>query len=206
MKYAHIIIFCSISLHLSYAFAEDALDVVLAKTPMMLGEQYCCGSMVQTINSLRHAGPKEAISKLRAYCEGGNAYSSGRSEQVLILCRLLFVNPNGWKTPRLGHADPDVDFAITDKLPYFPIVLSDGVPFFVIKGYQSGGYSGDTAEKCLELCAQYQMLTNDMSISNCTSAARHLVESNEFGEIYKDKDNVKEMSEMIIDQAECAKK
>jgi hypothetical protein len=101
----------------------------------------------------------------------------------------------------LGHADPDLNWDYAKRYPEFPIVLSDGVPFFVIRGYQSGGYTGDTAEKCIEQCEHFSIVTNDLRTEARDEAARDLIATEGFKRLYNNSDDVKPMSEMISAQA-----
>jgi len=95
------------------------------------GEWYHCEQMVRAVNSLRRLGKEEALAVLKNHLRENDRYASPDQYWKLhLVCRLLFVNPQGWKFPRLGHAFPEIDWKVAEQLPQFPIALSHGVPFY----------------------------------------------------------------------------
>ncbi len=127
-----------------------------------------------------------------------------QGKKVLLVCRLLFFNSGGWRTPRLGHAEPDVDLRVAERFPLFPMALSHGVPFLLVRGYASGGHSEDTPERCVELCETLSLITADLSEEGFQKAAPDLIESEAFQALYLDPKGRREAAAMILGQAASA--
>ena len=178
--------------------------VMVQKAPLVDGSTYCCEPMVQVVNGLRHLGKDDALLVLRSYLKDNGGYpGSSKNEKVLLICRLLFSNPQGWKHPRLGGPDPEVNLNVADQNPLFPIVLSRGVPFLVILGYNSSGYTSDTADKCVEKCAGFSLVTTDLAETGYEDAARELMLDESFRSLYVDTNVLKHVDKMILDEAKC---
>lgn len=160
--------------------------------------------MVRAVNSLRRLGKDDALKVLRTYLgESGSHPLSEKSEKILIVCRLLFVNPAGWKYPRLGQPYPEVTEHEFDTNQLFPIALYRGVPFLLIYGYSAGGYTSDTADKCVKLCEGFSLITKDLPENGYEVAARSFVESQEFRAIYLRTNALVYVEKMILGQARC---
>src|SRR6266436_2104931 len=76
------------------------LQEVTNAVEMMMNAQginakhYCCSSMVQVVNKLRHLGKEDALLALRIYNnENVNSGDDIFNEKILLVCRLLFENP-----------------------------------------------------------------------------------------------------------------
>src|SRR5262245_4229523 len=77
--------------------AQNRDDAMLDRIPMVAGRRYRCEEMVRVVNYLRKMGKEKSLSALRQYL--GRTRNHG---EVLLVCRLLFVNPKGWQPPILG--------------------------------------------------------------------------------------------------------
>ena len=67
---------------------------------------YRCSDMVKCVNTLRHAGKPQALAALTEYAQKHHdePQTDGKLHWV---CRLLFINPNGWrKLGGFGSHDP----------------------------------------------------------------------------------------------------
>lgn len=177
--------------------------VALKNAPVINGNSFCCESMVHAVNSLRHLGKDGALIVLRRYLEESGHPEAINNWKILIVCRILFVNPDGWKPPQLGMPYPEVNEAAIDKNQLFPIVLSHGVPFLMIESYIAGGYSSDTAEKCVKLCGGFNLITKDLPENGYVDAAHALAESQEFRTLYLNTNDLVYVERMILGQARC---
>src|SRR5437870_3597744 len=133
----HYIISCSILAGLLFTSSSaPALDTnavaLLGKAPAIRGDSYRCGEMVRAVNSLRHLGKEDALAVLRNHLRQNDGYTSPDQYWKLhLVCRLAFVNPQGWKFPRLGQPNPEIDWEVGKQLPHFPMALTNGVPFLL---------------------------------------------------------------------------
>lgn len=163
------------------------------------GADYRCDKWVETLNPLRQLGKEKCLAVLRAYFAEHHDH-----ERILIVCRLLFVNPKGWDPPPLGGLDPPVEKEAKMKFPLFPIAVSEGVPIFIVWGYKSGGKIGGGPE-CLKLCEQLDLIKDAYSTTGYEKAARSLTQSQDFLQLYSESDRPR-MVNMILDQAKKSKK
>ena len=118
------------------------------------GWSYHCEDMVRAVNYFRHLGKDQSLNVLRSSLRAPES----KPIQVILLCRLLFVNTNDWQLPRLGKPVPTLGTEVTnlngriqETFPLFPFALSKNVPFLVIEGYSTGGVlelPGDVIKEC----------------------------------------------------------
>jgi hypothetical protein len=146
-------------------------------------------------------GKSEVLKVLNAHLQVNRA-SRNLDEQrkIFVLCRLLFENPNGWKSPRLGRAEPSIDFAAVDRFPLFPITISEGVPFFLLTGYTLIG-QGEPPDECLKMCEKLNLVSRDLEKHNFSKAAEVLIKSEAFQRLYSSPNDLKEMSDLMKLQA-----
>jgi hypothetical protein len=171
---------------------------MLDRTPSIAGNTYKCGQMVQVVNHFRKLGKEKSLTALRNYLANG-----GENDKVLIICRLLFVNPKGWDAPILGEPSPSINEDAAKKFLLFPIALSNGVPFLLIEGYQLEG-KAESAIACLKLCEGFALVNKDYSSADHEKAARALTQTKEFRQLYQETDR-QAMTDMIQRQAKTAK-
>jgi hypothetical protein len=176
---------------------------MLENAPTFDGNAFCCDSIVQAVNGLRRLGKENALKALRLYLGKYDTHAPDPSEKVLIICRLLFVNPESWKQPRLGHPSPETSRHVTNKNPLFPLILSQGIPFLLITGYEGSGYTDDTGDKCVHLCEGFKLITRALPENGYEDAARALVKSEEFETLYVDTNVLIHVEKMIFAQAQC---
>jgi len=181
---------------------ETGLDTSLVKkAPIISGYRYHSDAMVESVNGLRRLGKEKALAILKQYDrETGSAHPE-EWHKLFVLCRLLFVNPQGWTPPALGHPDPEIDWSQTRQFPMFPLALSDGVPFLLVSGFTVGGYSPNTPDKCIELCEGFSLVAADLSVTNHLDAAINLVQSDKFKHLYSNTNASWETSGMVMEQA-----
>lgn len=176
-------------------------STLLSEAPTIRGGSYYCGAMVRAVNALRRLGKEQAIEILRTFLKENGPYAAPEQHQKLLLvCRLLFVNPDGWKYPTLGQPEPEIDWKVGEQLPVFPMALSQGVPFLLLRGYSSGGYTSDTVEKCVELCKGFNLISEDLPEQGYEKAARALVTSQTFEQLYVTPEGRKEAEAMVLAQ------
>jgi hypothetical protein len=80
------------------------------------------------------------------------------------------------------------------------MVLSNGVPFLLIRGYSAGGFTGDTPEKCIELCEGFPLISADLSETGHEKAAQDLIKSEMFQKLYRTPEGRKEAADMLLVQ------
>ncbi len=173
---------------------RDDVQLILSKAPSILRSQtYRCRDMVEVVNHLRRLGKDKALTVLREYLE-----ISGEDDRVLVICRLLFVNPKGWNPPGLGEPSPPINWKVAKEFPLFPIALSDRVPFLLV-GYQLGGMP-EWAGRCLKLCEGLSLVEHDYPLSGYEKAARALIQTAAFRQLYQ-KYSPEILEERILAQA-----
>jgi hypothetical protein len=178
----------------------------LTAAPCIRGEFYRCGSMVRAVNDLRRLGKEQALATLRSHLsDAGAGGDPAEREKLLMICRVLFVNPAGWHPPRLGHPEPEIDPESVKLFPLFPIAMAHNVPFLLVRGYASGGYSGDTPEKCVQSCQELSLIPSDLPEKGFTEAAYELIRSPQFKKLYPAAKDIDEVSKMILAQAQPTK-
>ena len=186
----------------SYFAREQRVDrdesAMLKTTPSIAGDTYQCSEMVQVANHLRKLGKDKSLAALRTYLTSG-----GDNDKVLVICRLLFVNPKGWGAPILGQPSPSINQDTAKKFPLFPVALSDGVPFLLVEGYQLEGLP-ESANDCLKLCEGFALVKEDYSTADYEKAARALTQTKEFRQLYQEADR-QAMADMILRQAKTVK-
>jgi hypothetical protein len=154
--------------------------------------------MVQVVNHLRQLGKDKSLAALHDYLA-----SDHEDDKVLVICRLLFVNPKGWQPPGLGAPAPAINKNVVKKFPLFPIALSERVPFLLVEGYSLHG-RGESALACLELCEGFALVKEDYPLANYEKAARALAQTDAFRQLYQEADR-QAMVEMILRQANTTK-
>src|SRR3974390_1128656 len=109
-------------------------------------EHYRCKDMVDCVNSFRRIGKDESLSLMTEYIQARRKAGDDYKEELklLFVCRLLFVNTDGWKPLMLGHPVPEVNPDVANEFPLFPIALSDGLPFNLVNGYAGIGVPSET--------------------------------------------------------------
>lgn len=175
---------------------------LLKNAPSIRGVEYRCDSMVRTVNSLRQLGKDQALDVIRHHLLENDKYAApDQWTKILIVCRLLFVNTNGWQPPRLGQPVPNVDWKVARQFPLFPIALSDGVPFLLVRDYNAGGFTSDTADKCVKLCEGFPLISTDLPEQGLKDAAQNLVKSELFQGLYSTPESKEDANIMILEQA-----
>lgn len=101
---------------------------------------------MQNLSSEKREAILKELSKPRA----------GYQEQVIVLCRMLYVANEGTVMRRAGLGGPSVLGGVDyKKLKCDPIEMVDGVPFLVVSGYILGGRpesAGEYLEYCIANC------------------------------------------------------
>jgi hypothetical protein len=175
---------------------------LLNNAPPIRGDEFRCDLMVCTVNSLRHLGKDRALTVLRNHLLENDKYAApDQWTKILIVCRLLFINTNGWQPPRLGQPVPDVDWKVAGQFPLFPIALSHGVPFLLVRDYDEGGFTSDTADKCVKLCESFPLISADLPDQGFEDAAQDLLKSELFQKLYLTRDSKEGADSMILEQA-----
>ena len=180
---------------------EKGLEAGVFKNTRHLldGHGYKCADMAQVVNSLRKLGKEKALGELRQHVQQKRV-AGGEDKSVFVICRCLFENPKGWKPPVLFAPVPEVPDSAIAKLPHFPLMFSEGVPFFVIEGYRGSGRIEDPL-KFLDLCESLPLRESDLPTKGYEAAGRALVASELFGLLYSEAATRKDMAKMIMQQA-----
>lgn len=174
--------------------AKNRDVAMLSKAPSITGDTYQCGDIIQVVNHLRQLGKDKCLAVLRDYLAAG-----GEHDKVLVICRLLFVNPKGWEPPILGETVPAIGQHMAKQFPLFPIALSDRVPFLLVRGYSLKGQA-ESAFACVKLCDGFALVKDDYPLVGYEKAARALTQSDSFRQLYDAADRP-EMADMILRQA-----
>lgn len=170
-------------------------DTAIDKIPAICGDTYRCSEMITVVNHLKGLGRDKCLATLHRYLVTEEADHA----KVLILCRLLFINPNGWDWPAIGEPVPTIKSDDRSTFPLFPVALFNRVPFLLVKGYDLEGRR-ESAFPCLKLCNRLSLIENDYPLTGYEKAARALIDAKSFREVYQLHD-LPLMSEMIISQA-----
>jgi len=168
-----------------HANGGETYTNILDETPGVNGFRYSCTQMVSVVNELRHLGKDKVMSVLTNLVEQADQNGFDDEGKVFMLCRLLFVNTSGWKIPGLGAPQPPVNFDVaTNEFPFFPLALSDGVPFFLLNGYQGGGRP-EPPDECVAACRDLPLISSDLPTNGFALAAQKLIASDSFRRLYK---------------------
>jgi hypothetical protein len=194
-------LFSLITLVLILAFVSfgQQPDNNLIKQAPGIDSDYHCVNMVRAVNYLRGLGKAKALDALHNYFKE-NVGRGDEQEKIILICRLLFVNPNGWQIPMLGTPDPPVTTNGMAHFPIFPLALSDGVPFLLVHGYSGDGMFDNPLDE-LRLCERLSIITNDLSQTNYAGACRDLIANTNFTQLYTERGS-DIMSNIIYQQAE----
>ena len=177
------VLLCTLLSFCAPSFAQSVVIPILTNTGRgsLSGTTYRCDEMVQSINRLRHLGKDQAIEALKS-----DLKEHKDEIKIMCICRLLFQNTNGWKP--IAGADMYREMVYTnvlDRFPLFPMALSEGVPFFIFRGYDIGGRLGESASEDLQLCEGFAIIPADLPEFNYQKAAIKLLQSEPFLKLYK---------------------
>jgi hypothetical protein len=154
---------------------ETETASVLKDIPLVIGDWYQCAAMAKGVNKLRSLGKAKALAILRDTQQEG-----WDNDKVIIVCRMLFVNPEGWPQPVLGGSVPAIRGA--RQFPLFPIGLSNRVPFLLLRGYILAG-KGESAPTYLDFCERLAMIYEDYRTDGCEAAAKALVATKQYRDL-----------------------
>ena len=171
---------------------------ILKDAPPISASSYRADHLIRAVNHLRRLGREEAIRALKKYAKQTNHQEN---EKIFLICRCLFKNPRGWKEPILGQPSPLIVSGHTRKFPRFPLAIKNGVPFLLVEGYELQG-SPELVDGCIQLCEHLPLISEDMPKINLKEAAKQLVASKEFKELYTKPDHAENMAKLVILQAE----
>jgi hypothetical protein len=190
MMESSLLLICTVS------FGQDT-NLAMIKAISSSLDQYKCSDCVRAVNNLRSLGKEQALKIL----ETDLRENPHDNLKVILICRLLFQNPAGWKPPVMGVPSPPVGSNSVAKFPLFPTALSERVPFVLLKDYELDG-RGEFASDYIKRCNNLPMITNDLASENYKAAARALIKSEEFKTLYIDHNELVPMSLFISKQAE----
>lgn len=186
-----------ISLWAGLSLPQDGDVEMVRQMKQPLDGHFSCREMVYVVNHLRRLGKNRALEVLA----DDDDRHVGDNQKVILICHLLFTNPEGWKPLNLGIVSPSVADNVNSKFPLFPLAISKGVPFILITGYTGCG-RGELAYNCILQCRRFPMVQEDLCATNYEKAAKALIRSDEFKwDIYAPHNNMVFMSEEIMQQA-----
>jgi hypothetical protein len=166
----------------------------------LVSDKYEPNKLVTTANGLRALGKPGAVRVLRAYLNAEWPPDLRRDQDVQILCRVLFENPEGWKPPALGAPHPQLA-SDTSRFPLFPVAMSNGVPFLLVQGYSVGG-GGMRSHLTLEQCERLELLKEDLrpcSRGEAMAAADALISTEAFKAIGGDAGRTRAQAKLVQD-------
>ena len=88
----------------------------------------------------------------------------------------------------------------TFLVPLFPIAVTNGVPFFLVGGYDISGLPVSAAY-CLQACSKLSLATNTLATSGFETAAERLIQSPSFRALYVDMEESQHMKNHVLTQA-----
>jgi len=74
---------------------------------------------------------------------------------------------------------------VLEQFPLFPIAISEGVPFFVFRGFNLDGRLAESGGEDLQLCEGFEMIPADLPEFNYQKAGLKLIRSEPFLKLYK---------------------
>jgi len=197
-----ILVVCSSGLLLitscTRAIAQTSDFALLNTIPSNSGFDFRSEKMIRVVNHLRHLGKDQALLVLSNYVQEVGPVTP---ENVVLICRVLFVNSNSWTIQLPGTPNNVVNANIIGKFPLFPVALSEGVPFLLVEGYRGSGFFGNPPAACVEYCKGLQMISADLTNTNYEAASQSLMGSKEFKELYNDPSDESWIAFMIQRQA-----
>lgn len=133
---------------------EALSDISLKQLPAIALGKYQPDPYLSAAATLQTAGKEKGGETLRRLCK--QAGDLKRGDQVIVLCRMLYAAKPGreFRRPRLGGPVFLGGTALKDW-PAEPIVLVDGVPFLVVRGYVLAGEPErpeDYVDYCMRNC------------------------------------------------------
>jgi hypothetical protein len=89
--------------------AEDADVEMIRNLNSPYSTHYFSVKMASVVNRLRHLDKDRALDVLRSDLSGDLREHPQENVKVVLICRLLIVNPSGWKPLDVGLSLPHVD-------------------------------------------------------------------------------------------------
>ncbi len=192
-------VFCALLLSIvitAFSSGQESGSDILKMAPGA-DRDYRCEDMVRAVNKLRQLGKDRALAAMEAYCK--QSQTGNADIKVIMITKLLFVNPAGWPSPILGRPFPLVKTNGLAQFPIFPLAIYDGVPFLLVEGYEGEGLF-DSPFAALNACKSLSMITNDLPETNFEMAAHGILTNSAFMSLYDDRDYI-EMTAFIHNQA-----
>lgn len=182
------------------AQASEGDDMQIVRdAPDVVAWTYKADKMVHAVNQLRRLGKEKAVETLKRYTATQKAFED--NEKVLVLCRCLFRNPEGWKPPALGEPVPHISRNAVKQFPLFPLAMTKGVPFVLVSGYSLDGRA-EPAAACIALCEKLPLIAEDLPERGYKEAAQELVQSQAFRDLYSDPRDRDQMVKLVMTEAE----
>jgi len=178
---------------------ETDIIATIEDVPLIDGWRYRTLDLVRVVNQLRRLGKQQSLTAMKEYAQR-EKYDEDSIQRIWLICYCLFENEGSWPKNHFGAPVPANTGEVSKKLATFPIVQSKGVPFLLVVGYRLGGRSGPP-DQLLELCERLPLIKADLPTRGHFAAARELIDSTEFVELYSDELDREELSEMIMNQA-----
>lgn len=196
-------IFALLNMILSIAEEQNSMELdVFNRLPILDGELYRCDDMAIVVNYLRERGKDEAVQLIREY---NNKTHGLYNNELILVCRCLFVKPNGWEPVRFGKVVPPVNESVLKYFSHFPIAFSNGIPFLIIRGYRLHG-RGEGLFQYLETCEKLPIRETEIPRANYQEAALKLIGTKNFHELFMNSEEEKDLADLILKQASLEKR
>jgi len=177
----YLTLFSALLLFCAPSFAEGVIIPILTNTASISATTYRCDEMVQSINKLRHLERDQALKILKS-----DLKENRDDVKIMCICRVLFINTNGWKPIAGAEMYKEmVHTNVLEQFPLFPMALSEGVPFFIFRGFDLGGRLAESGGEDLQLCESFEMIPADLPEFTYQKAALKLIRSEPFLKLYK---------------------
>ncbi len=177
---------------------SDVAAGALDKLSRGLDEQFRSLDIVRAVNALRRVGKKSSLILLN---EALKREEPDAPMAVSIVCRLLFRPPSGgWTHPVLGAPFPSINPVAAGGFPLFPIAISHGVPFILVRGYTLVGVTTEP-EQTLSQCQTSDLVARDLPLDGYSAAAKALVSTDQFKQLYPNSDDIALMARDVITQS-----
>lgn len=117
---------------------EGSKMISLLARAFTLGFQdYNPAYIIQAVNALHPLGKEQALAKIDTYL--GDSDSAQDHYGLFWVLRVLFEVPVEVGFPPVRIGEPTIPPPAANKLPRFPIVMVQDIPFLVVRGYSLTG-------------------------------------------------------------------
>jgi hypothetical protein len=179
---------------------SDVLSLDQLPSNSVYAYQYRCSNMVLCVNRFRKSGKTSALAALEKYSRAHPMVIEPlQDKKLMFVCRLLFVSPEGWR--QLGTESEKVNKDVAKQFPFFPIAISDGIPFVLTDGYHIDGMVAENGATDIRRCTNLELINSDLPTTGYKKAAESLIQSKAFKTLYVNPLDREQAAQEILNQA-----